>query len=69
MAPNSLFFRKIISIDTRYKTHNQKLLVIIKVFQTCYHYLKSCKYEIFIFIDYHNLHQFINTKNLSSYQA
>ena len=59
------FFQKIIVIGTQYKTHNNKLLAIIKVFKTWNYYLEGYKYGIFIFINYKNLEHFIDTKNLS----
>ena len=45
--------------------HNNKFLAIVKAFKTWHHYLKSYKYEVFIFIDYNNLCCFINIKNSS----
>lgn len=58
-----------ISTKTWYKTHNSKLLAIVKTFKTWRHYLEDCKYEILILTDYKNLNQFMNTKNLSSCQV
>ncbi len=67
--PIAFFSRMIIHIETRYKTHDQELLVIIKAFKTWRHYLEGCKFEVFILTDYNNLRQFIDTKSLSSYQV
>ncbi len=55
--------------ETRYKTHNQELLAIVQAFKTWRHYLKGCKYEVLIFTDHNNLHQFIDTKSLSFRQV
>ena len=49
------FSRKMIPTETRYKTHNEKLLAIIKAFKTWKYYLKSCKHKVLIFTDYNNL--------------
>lgn len=48
-----------------YKTHNGKLLAIIKVFKTWNHYSKDCKYQVFIFPNNNNLQHFIDIKSLS----
>ena len=50
---------------TQYKTNNGKFLAIIKIFKIQKYYLKDCKYEILVFIDYNNLYQFVNIKNLT----
>ncbi len=38
------FSQKMISAETRYKTHDQKLLAIVKAFKTWCHYLEGCKH-------------------------
>ena len=58
-----------VSVETQYKTHNSKLLAIIKAFKTWRHYLERCKYKVLVFIDHNNLCCFIDTKNLSSRQV
>ena len=58
-----------IPAKTQYKTYNGKLLAIVEAFKTWRHYLKGCKYEVFIFTDYNNLCQFMDTKSLSSRQV
>ncbi len=58
-----------ISAETRYKTQNQELLVIVEAFKTWRHYLKRCKYKVLVFTDHNNLRWFIYTKNLSSRQV
>ena len=63
------FFKKIISAETRYETYHGELLAIVKVFKTWKHYLKDCKHEVLILIDYNNLQCFIDTKNLSFKQV
>ena len=67
--PVVFFSRKMIPVKTQYKTYNLELLAIIETFKTWYYYLEKCKYEVFVFIDYNNLCQFINTKNLSFFQV
>ncbi len=64
----AFFSQKMISTETQYKTHNQELLVIVEAFKTWRHYLEGCKYEVFVLTDHNNLHQFIDTKSLSSRQ-
>ncbi len=58
--PIAFFSQKIISTETYYETYNHKLLAIIEVFKTWHHYLKSCKYKVFIFTDHNNIRQFMN---------
>ena len=67
--PIAFFSRKMIPAKTWYKTHNGKLLAIVKAFKTWHHYLKSCKHEVFVLMDHNNLRRFIDTKNLSSRQV
>ena len=55
--------------ETRYKTHDRKLLAIVEVFKTWRHYLKRYKHEVLVHTDHNNLHRFINTKSLSSRQV
>ena len=61
----AFYSKKIISIETWYKTHNGKLLAIVKAFKTWRHYLQNCKHELFVLTDHNNLYYFIDTKNLS----
>lgn len=63
------FSKKMIVVETWYKTYNQKLLGIVWAFKTWCHYLDKCKVEFLIFIDYNKLWKFIDTKNLSSKQV
>ena len=49
------FSRKMIPAKTRYKTYNAELLAIVEVFKTWRHYLESCKYKVFVLINYNNL--------------
>lgn len=58
-----------IPAETRYKTHNGKLLAIVEVFKTWRHYLKGCKHKVLVLINYKNLCRFMNTKSLSSCQV
>ena len=65
----AFFFRKMISAETRYETHDGELLAIVEAFKTWKHYLKSSWHEIFMLTNYNNLQQFIDTKSLSSRQV
>ena len=58
-----------IPAKTWYKTHNSELLAIVKTFKNWRHYLKGCKYKVFIFTDHNNLWQFMDLKNLSLRQV
>ena len=58
-----------ISAEIYYKTHNSKLLAIVEAFKTWRHYLEGCKYKVLILTDHNNLHQFMDTKSLSSRQV
>lgn len=61
------FLRKTISAKTWYKTQNNKLLTIIKVFKACCHYLNDCKDKILVMTNHNNLSQFMDIKNLRFY--
>ena len=65
----AFFFCKIIPVKSRYKTHNDKFLAIVEAFKIWRHYLKSCKYKIFILTNHNNLCRFMDTKNLSFRQV
>ena len=67
--PIAYFSRKMIPVETRYKTHNAELLAIVEAFKTWRHYLEGCKHEVLVLTDHNNLRRFINTKNLSSRQV
>ena len=49
--PIAFFFRKMIPTETWYKTHNSKLLAIVKAFKIWRHFLEGCKYKVLVFID------------------
>lgn len=51
-----------IPAETQYKTHDDKLLVIVETFKSWKHYLEGYKYEVLILIDYNDLQRFIDTK-------
>ena len=63
------FSRKMIPAETRYETHDGKLLAIVKVFKTWCHYLKDCKHKILVLTDHNNLRSFMDTKSLSTRQV
>ena len=52
-----------------YKTHNSKFLAIVEALKTWRHYLKGCKYEVFVLTNHNNLCRFMDTKSLSSQQV
>ena len=52
--------------ETRYETHEKKLLALVEAFKTWRHYLKDCRYEVFVLINHNNLRQFMDNKSLSS---
>lgn len=64
--PVTFFSRKMITAQTRYKTHIRKLSAIIKPFKSWHYYLKGYKYKIRVLTNHNNLCRFIDTKNLSS---
>ena len=57
-----------ISTKTQYKIYNGKLLAIVETFKTWCNYYKSCKYELFVHINFNNFYHFMDTKSLSSRQ-
>ena len=63
------FLRKIIPAETQYKTWDGKLLAIVKAFKIWRHYLKVCKYELFVLTNHNNLYCFMDIKSLSSRQV
>ncbi len=65
----AFFSRKMILVETRYKTQYGELLAIVVAFKTWRHNLKSCKYEVLILIDHNNLQRFMDTQSLSSKQV
>ncbi len=67
--PVAFFSRKMILVETRYKTHNGKVLAIIEAFKTWKHNLEDCKYEVLELTDHNNLQHFMDSKSLSSRQV
>ena len=67
--PVAFFSRKMISAETRYKTHDGKLLAIVQAFKTWRHYLEGYKHEVLVLTDHNNLRCFMDTKSLSSRQV
>ena len=65
----AFFSQKMILAETRYKTHDGKVLTIVKAFKTWRHYLKGSQHEVFVLTNYNNLRQFMDTKSLSSKQV
>ena len=62
--PVAHYFRKMFPAETRYKTHNSKLLAIVKAFKTWRHYLEGCKHKALVLTVHNNLQQFMDTKSL-----
>lgn len=54
-----------IPVETWYKTYNSKLMAIIEAWKTWRYYLEGYKHQILVLTDHNNLHQFMDTKNLS----
>ena len=67
MASDDLL--KLIPAETRYKTHDNKLLTIVEAFKTRKHYLKGSQHEVLILTNHNNLYWFIETKILSFRQV
>ncbi len=67
--PVALFFRKMILAETRYETHDGKLLAIVETFKTWRYYLEGCKHEVLVLTDHNNFQRFIDIKSLSSRQV
>ena len=53
--PVAFYSQKMIPAETQYKTHDSKLLAIIKAFKIWRHYLKGCKYKVLMLTNYNNL--------------
>ena len=67
--PVPFFFRKMIPVETRYETHNGKLLAIVEAFKTWRHYLESSQHEVLVLTHHKHLWRFIDTKSLSFRQV
>ena len=61
--------RKMTPSESRYKTHDQKLLVIVMVFKHWCHYLEGSYQTIEILTDHNNLQEFMKVKELNRRQA
>ena len=55
MASGALFFLKDNPTETRYKTHDNGLLAIVKAFKTWKHYLEGFQHKVLEFTNYNNL--------------
>ena len=62
----SYYFWKMILAKMRYKTHNTKLLAMVKVFKNWRYYLKNYWYEVLVLTNHKKLGQFMNIRSLSS---
>ena len=65
----TFFLKKMILVETRYKTHDGELLAIVEAFKTWRHYLEGSQHKVLVLTDYNNLRRFMETKNLSSWQV
>ena len=61
----AFFSRKMILAETWYKTHDGKLLAIVKAFKIWRHYLEGCKHKVLVLTNHNNLCRFIDMKSLS----
>ncbi len=59
------FSKKRILAETRYVTHDGKLLTIVKAFKTWRYYLEGCKQKVLIPTDHNNFQRFMDTKSMS----
>ena len=62
--PLAYYSQKMISAKTRYETHDDDLLAIVKTFKTWQYYLEGCKHEVLMLTNHNNLCRFIETKSL-----
>ena len=53
--PVAFISRKMIPVETRYKTHDGELLAIVEAFKTWKHYLEDSRHEVFVLTNYNNL--------------
>ena len=52
----AIFFKKMISAEAWYKTHDQEMLTIVEVFKTWHHYMEGYKFEFLVLTNHNNLH-------------
>ena len=64
--PVAFFSQKMIPAETRYETHDSKLLAIVEAIKTWKHYLKGSRHKVLVLTDHNNLRQFMDIKSLSS---
>ena len=67
--PIAFFSQKMIPAETRYETHDDKLLAIVKAFKTWRHYLEDSWHEILMLTNHINFRRFMDTKSLSFKQV
>ena len=67
--PVAFFWRKMIPVETWYKTHDGKFLAIVETFKTYCHYLEGCRHKMLVFTDHNNLYHFLDIKSRSSKQV
>ena len=65
----AFFSYKMIPAETRYETHDSKLLAIVEAFKTWKNYLEGSQHKVLVLTDHNNLCRFMDTKSLSSRQV
>ena len=67
--PIAFFSRKIIPVETWYKTRDQELLAIIEAFKNWCHYLEGFTFEVLVLTNHYNVRRYMDTKSLSFTQV
>ena len=67
--PVAFFSRKMILVETRYETHDGKVLAIVEAIKMWRHYLEGSQHKVLIITNHNNLRRFMETKSLSSRQV
>ncbi len=65
----AFWFRMMINVERNYKTHDQKLLVIVAMFKHWWHYMKDSYHTVKVLTDHDNLKNFMNVQKLNERQV
>ncbi len=65
----TFWFRMMIDVKRNYKTHDQKLLVIVSMFKHWWHYVKDSYHTVEVLTDHNNLKNFMNVRELNERQV
>ena len=65
----AFYSRKMIFVEIKYKTHDQKLLSIVAAFQQWKHYLENNHHFVTILTNHNNLRYFMKTTALNKRQS